>query len=222
MATLQSGSGTGAVDRRRLTAQWRHGRDDLLVSAAYTRTGAPSLGDRLILSGEAGAPRVSDEPLALPDRLDLGVALRRVLRPRLALVVEATTALAVGHRTETVDAATPIDVVAGVQARFGGARLGVGLRYHAHSLPSGERRRSPIAGLVDVSAVGDAALLDWLEGVGAGSAAPHLRGGSQRLLAGVPVGATLPEGARVVAPADSRWLEHQLLRVVWAGRSEAA
>jgi len=215
---LQSGAGTGAVDAAaRFTAQWRRGRNDLLVSAAYTRTGRPPLGDRLILSGEGGQPRVSDEPLVLPDRLDLGVAVRRVLRPRLAVVVEATTAVDVGRRTATVDAATPVDVVAGVQARFGGARLGVGLRYHGHSLPSGARRRSPIAGLVDVSGVGGAALAGWLDGVGAGSAVPHLRAGAQRLLVGVPVGVALPEGARVV-PADyALRSEHQLgFVVVWA------
>jgi hypothetical protein len=218
LGDLQSGSGTGAFDAAaRLTAQWRRGRHDFLVSAGYTRTGAPPIGDRVILSGAAGAARVSDEPLVLPDRLDLGVAVRRALRPRLALVVEATTALDVGRRTATVDAATPIDVVAGVQARFGGARMGLGLRYHGHSLPSGERRRSPIAGLVDVSGVPDAALMDWLGGIGAGAAAPRLRAGSQRLLVGIPAGATLPEGARVV-PADyALRSEHQLgFVVVWA------
>jgi hypothetical protein len=218
LADLQSGSGTGAVDATaRLTAQWRRGRHDVVASAAYTRTGRPPLGDRLIVAGGPGAARESDQPLLLPDRLDLGLALRRRLRPRLAAVVEAATELGVGARTETVDAATPIDVVAGVQARFGAARLALGLRYHGHALPSGQRRPSPVAGLLDVSLVDEAVLADWLLAAGAGGAAPLLRAGSQRLLAGAPPGVPLPEGARVV-PADyAVRSEHQVgFVMVWA------
>jgi hypothetical protein len=132
-------------------------------------------------------------------------------------VVEAATELGVGARTETVDAATPIDVVAGVQARFGAARLALGLRYHGHALPSGERRPSPVAGLVDVSVVDGAVLADWLLAAGAGGAAPLLRAGTQRMLAGAPPGVPLPEGARVV-PADyAVRSEHQVgFVMVWA------
>jgi len=218
LADLQSGSGTGAVDlTARLTAQWRRGRNDLLASAAYTRIGRPPLGDRLIVIGGAGEARVSDQPLDLPDRLDLGLAVRRGLGPRVAAVLESTAARDVGPRSATVDAATPIDVVAGLQARFGAARLGFGLRYHGHALPSGQRRRAPVAGLVDLSRVGEADLLDWLRQAGAGAAIPQLRPGTQRLLAGLPVGTALPDGARVV-PADyAVRSEHQLgFVVVWA------
>lgn len=203
---LRSGSGTGALDATgRLTAQWTHGRReralDLIASAAYTRTGHPPLGDRVIVMDPSGLAQAHDSPLVLPDRVDLGLAVRRRLSPRVAAVVEATTALDVGGRTDTVDAATPIDVIAGLQARLGGARLGLGLRYHGHSLRSGELRPSPLAGLVDVSLVDETVLSDWLGGANAGTAAAHLRAGSQRLLAGVPPGLPLPEGARIV-PAD--------------------
>ena len=218
LADLRSGSGTGSVDATaRLVAQWRRGRYDLLASAAYTRTGGPPLGDRTILAGQGALPQVSDLPLVLPDRVDLGVGLRRTLRPRLAAVVEITTELDAGARTATVDAATPIDVVAGVQARFGGARLGLGLRYHGHSLPSGQRRPSPVAGLVDVTGVTDEVLADWLRATGAGAVVPDLRAGSQRLLSGTPAGVPLPDGARVV-PADyTVRSEHQLgFVIVWA------
>jgi hypothetical protein len=220
---LQSGSGTGAVDATaRLTAQWRRGRQDLVASAAYTWTGRPPLGDRVIGvvdSGTAVATTVSDEPLALPGRVDLGLAFRRRIRARLAAIVEATTAVNVGARTATVDAATPIDVIAGLQTRFGGARLGLGLRYHGHALRSGERHPSPVAGLVDVSLVDEAVLADWLLAAGGGGSAPHLRAGSQRLLAGVPPGLPLPDGARVVPPDYAVRSEHQMGFVVvcaWA------
>jgi hypothetical protein len=218
IADLQSGSGTGAIDSTaRLTAQWRRGRQDLMASAAYTRTGRPPLGDRVVIASEPGPARVRDQPLVLPDRLDLGLAFRRQLRPRLAAVVEAAAALDVGTRTATLDSATPIDIIAGLQARFGAARLGVGLRYHGHALPSGERRRSPLAGLVDVSLVDPAILADWLRAAGAGGAASHLRAGSQRLLGGSPPGVPLPEGARVVPTDYAVRSEHQLgFVVVWA------
>jgi hypothetical protein len=115
-----------------------------------------------------------------------------------------------------VDAATPIDVLAGIQARLGGARLGLGLRYHGHALPSGQRRPSPVAGLVDVTGVGDQALADWLAAVGAGPAAPHLRAGSQRLVAGTPADVPLPEGSRVVPDDYAVRSEHQIgFVVVW-------
>lgn len=215
VADLQSGSGTGAVDvTGRLTAQWTRRGQDLVASAAYTRAGGPPLADRLIVGAV-----VSDEPLALPDRLDLGLGFRHRLRPRLAAIVEATTALDVGARTPTVDAATPIDGIAGLQARFGGARVGFGVRYHGHALRSGERHRSPVAGLVDVSLVDEAVLADWLLAAGAGGSVPHLRAGTQRLLAGTPPGLPLPEGARVV-PADyAVRSEHQVGLVIvcaWA------
>jgi hypothetical protein len=169
------------------------------------------------MAGQGGLPQVSDLPLVLADRVDVGVGVRRGLRRRLEAVVEITAAKDVGARTPTVDAATPIDVVAGVQTRYGGARLGLGLRYHGHSLPSGERRPSPIAGLVDVTGVTDQALADWLRATGAGAAVPELREGSQRLLSGSPAGVPLPEGARTV-PADyAVRSEHQLgFVIVWA------
>ena len=223
VADLQSGSGTGAVDATALaTAQWQRGGQDLVASAAYTRTGRPPLGDRLIVAsgpGGGGGAVVSDQALELPDRLDLGVALRHRLRSRLAAIVEATAAMDVGARTATVDAITPIDAIAGIQAQFGGARLGLGLRYHGHDLRSGERHRSPVAGLVDVTLVDDAVLADWLLAAGAGGSVPHLRAGSQRLLAGVPPGLTLPGGARVVPPEYAVRSEHQVGFVIvcaWA------
>jgi hypothetical protein len=216
---LQSGAGTGALDATaRLSAQWTRGRSHGLASAAYTRTGRPPLADRSILIG-AGATgaTVSDQPLVLPDRLDLGLGFRHALRPRLAAVIEATAAADVGARSATVDAATPIDVVAGLQLRLSGARLGLGLRWHGHALPSGALRPSPVAGLVDVSGVDPAVLADWLVGAGAGGAAPHLRAGTQRLLAGAPPGLALPDGARVV-PAEYRVRsEHQLGLVIVCG-----
>ena len=107
VADLQSGAGTGGVDATaRLTAQWRPGRYDVLASAAYTRTGGPPLGDRLIVAGAGADPGVEDLPLVLADRVDLGVGVRRALGRRMAAVVEITTALDVGARTATVDAAT--------------------------------------------------------------------------------------------------------------------
>jgi hypothetical protein len=186
---LQSGSGTGAFDATaRLVGQWTRGGQDLVVSAAYTWSGRPPLGDRL----------------------DLGLGFRHRLRSRLAAVAEVTAAIDVGERTATVDAATAIDAIAGVQARLGSARVGLGLRYHGHALSSGERRPSPVAGLVDVSLVEQTALVEWLAAAGAGASAAHLRPGSQKLLAGVPAGLPLPEGARIVPPDYAIRSEHQL------------
>ena len=215
---LQSGSGTGAVDgTARLTAQWRPGRYDLLASAAYTWTGRPPLGDRAIVTGAGALAQVVDVPLVLADRVELGVGVRRAVSRRVAAAMEVTAALDVGARTATVDEAAPIDAIAGIQARFGSGRLGLGLRYHGHALPSGERRPSPVAGLVDVTAVGDEALAKGLAAIGAEAAEPHLRGGSQRLVGGAPAEVALPDGARIVPPDYVVRSEHQLgFVVVWA------
>lgn len=215
---LQSGSGTGAVDATlRLAAQWRRGRHDLVASAGYTRTGRPPLGDRLIVPAASGAFDASDRPLELPDCLALDLGIRRALGRRWAAVLEGAAELDVGGRTATVDRDFPLDVVAGVQARLGRARVSLGLRYHGHSPPSGTQRASPVAGLVDVSAVDPEVLVDWLRGAGAAGAVPHLRAGGQRLLAGVPGGLDLPEGARLLPAAYALRSEHQLgFVVVWA------
>jgi hypothetical protein len=65
--------------------------------------------------------------------------------------------------------------------------------------------------------VGDEVLADWLAAAGAGAATPHLRAGSQRLVAGAPAGVALPEGARVVPAEYAVRSEHQLgFVIVWA------
>src|SRR4029079_14397803 len=102
-------------------------------------TGRPPLGDRLIVS-DAGAASALDQPLLLPDRLDLGLGFPHRLGPRLAAVAEVTAAIDVGERTATVDAATAIDAIAGVQARLGSARLRLGLCSPRHDAPSGGAR----------------------------------------------------------------------------------
>jgi hypothetical protein len=215
---LASGSGTGGVDGAlRATAQWGH--DPLLaLSARYTRVGAPARDDRTVAVDAQGRATGVDVPLDLPDRLELGVGARRSLRPGLAAVVEASAAWDVGARTPTLDESWPLDVLAGLQARAGRLRVTAGLRYHGHALPSGERRRSPVGGMIDLTAVRDADLVSYLESVGAGAAAPLLRARSQRVLAVRDAG-RLPPGARVLPAEYGIRSEHQLgfvLAGAWA------
>ena len=215
LADLQSGAGTGAVDAgARLLAQWGGGPTRLVASLLYTRTGRPPQGDRVVVASAGGA-RVEDLPLDLPDRLEAGAGLRRALGRRLAAIAEASAVFEVGARTATVDAAPPLDLLGGVQARFGRARISAALRYHARSLPSGELRRSPVAGLVDITGVDATAQADYLRAIGAAGALPSLRPRTQRLLA-VRNPGSLPPGAHVVPATYAIRSEHQVGFVITA------
>ena len=206
---LMSGSGTGGVDGAlRAIAQW--GRDPAVAaSVRYTRVGAPARADQWITIDAPGRASVVEAPLDLPDRLELGIGARRSLRAGLAAVLEASAAWGVGGRTPTVDTSWPLDVLGGLQARLGHVRLTGGLRYHGHALPSGQRRVSPLGGLIDLTAVPDTDLVPYLESVGAGAAAALLQSRSQRVLAVRDAG-RLPAGARVLPTEYGIRSEHQL------------
>jgi hypothetical protein len=211
---LASGSGTGGVDAGvRAVVDW----GPVAASARYVRVGRPARGDRAITIDGGGRARAVDEPLDPPDRLDVGVGGRLPLRPGLAAVAEASASFDVGGRTATADAAWPLDLIAGLQARAGRARFTAGLRRHGHAAPSGARRAAPVAGLVDLTDVADADLGPYLEALGAGSAVPLLRSRAQRLLVADRTATALPAGARIV-PADYRLRsEHQLGFVLVVG-----
>jgi hypothetical protein len=210
---LLSGSGTGGVDAAlRMIAQW--GRDPTLAaSVRYTRVGAPARDDQDISIDAQGRASAVTRPLDLPDRLEVGIGGRRGLREGLAAVLEASAAWGVGGSTPTVDEAWPLDVLAGLQTRRGGARLTLGLRYHGHALPSGQRRVSPVGGLIDLTAVSDTDLVPYLESVGAAAAVPLLQSRSQRVLAVREVG-VLPAGARGLPGEYGVRSEHQVGFVV--------
>jgi hypothetical protein len=218
---LRSGSGTGGVDLRlRALAQWSPGPHTLVATAAYTRTGGGALGDRVIRVDAGQGVQVTERPLGLADRLLLGLGARRRLGGSLAAVVEASLEKEVGGRTPTLDAAAPLDLLGGVQARHGGLRLVAALRYHGHALPSGERRASPVGGLVDVTDVDEAALAAFLARVGAAPALGALRPGTHRIVATRAGGdAALPAGARVLAADYAIRSEHQLGLVFTLGWS---
>lgn len=206
---LQSGAGTGAFDAAlRATAEWRRAGLSVVASAAYTRTGAPALGDRLLLSDGSGG--AIDRPLSLPDQVDVGLGLRRSLGGRAAAVVELWSVSDVGRRTPVIDATRPLDVLAGLQLRPGRFRLTLGLRYHGHDLPSGALRSAPLAGFIDLTDVAPAALAGYLEAVGAGNALAGLRDRSQRVLVPGRLAAPLPPGARVIPATYRIRSEHQL------------
>lgn len=193
---LQSGAGTGGVDlTARAVAEWRRGADSWVASLGYVRTGRGASGDRLIAVPDAAGPALGeDTPLVLADRVEAGLGWRRRLSDRLALVLEGVKTMDVGDRTPVLDQAPPLDVLGGLQVRWGRARLAAGLRYHGDALESGRVRPSPLAGLIDVTDVAAADLSRFLDSLGAKSALPALRGGSQRVVA-APGATDLPEGA---------------------------
>jgi hypothetical protein len=210
---LASGSGTGGVDAGvRAVLDW----GGVAASVRYTRVGRPARGDREITIAGGRASAV-DRPLDPPDRVDVGLGARHALRPGLAAVVEASASFDAFGGTPVADATWPFDVIAGLQARAGRARLSAGLRRHGHAAPSGARRASPVAGLVDLTDVSDGDLAPFLEAVGAGAAAPLLRARTQRLLVTTGPAPALPAGARLV-PADyALRSEHQLGFVLVVG-----
>ena len=208
MGALQSGSSTGGVDfTLRGVSDKAVGGFDVVTSLAVTIVGGPPHSDRRL---EADAERASivQEPLRLPSRLEVGVGLRRPVSPRVALVGEAVVTFDV-YGAETLDRVSPLDLLAGVQARFGGARLTTGLLYAGGAASSGSERSSPLAGFVDLTRVAAGDVRRYLESGGMGGAAPHLREGVQVVTPRVP-GVALPEGARVIPDTYTILSEHQL------------
>lgn len=214
---LQAGAGTGGFDvRLGGTAEWLRGPWGVVASTAFTRVGRPAYPDRRI-EWRNGSVVVTDEALVLPHRLDVGVGVRRVLRPSLAVVGEATTVFDLGHRTRSLDRARPVDVLVGLQFRRQRFRMTAAVRDHRNALPSMQVRPSPLAGLVDVTRVSDADLARYLSDLGLSEAVPLLRTGTHRLLVPVPGGPPLPPGSRVIPETYRIRSEHQLgFLVLWA------
>ena len=208
LGALQSGSSTGGVDLtlRALSDKEVAGMD-LVTSLAITIVGGPPHSDRL-LEANADEASIVQQPLRLPSRLEFGVGLRRPVSPRVALVGEAVVTFDV-YGAETLDRVSPLDLLAGVQARFGGARLTTGLLYAGGAASSGSERSSPLAGFVDLTRVAAGDVRRYLESGGMGGAAPHLREGVQVVTPRVP-GVALPEGARVIPDTYTILSEHQL------------
>jgi hypothetical protein len=206
---LQSGAGTGGIDATiRLTSEWRLGRFDLVATGAFTRVGAPYLGDRIIVADENGA-EVVQEPLRLPHRIEIGGGVRRPLSSRFAVVGEMVATLETAGGTRTLDAAPPLDLLGGFQARLGGVRLTAGILYSARSLATGDVHATPLAGYVDLSRVSETDVREYLEHAGLAGAAGTVRPGVQVVTPPRP-GVALPRGARVIPDTYTIESEHQL------------
>jgi hypothetical protein len=210
LSDLQAGAGTGATDVRGGAAlEWRWGRWSVVGAAGFLHAGRPAFPDQRI---EAQGDRVvvTEEPLLLPYRLDVGAGVRRELGARFAAVAELTTLYETGRRTTSLDRARPVDVLVGLQFRRKGFQLTAALRDHRNALPAQQTKRSPLAGMVDLTGVADGDLFRFLDGLGFGDAASHLRPGSHRLLALPPGAPALPRGARVIPDEYRISSEHQL------------
>ena len=208
MGALQSGSGTGGIDLSVSgISEKRFAGMDVVTSAAVTFVGGVPLADRVLMANRDGSAIV-EEPLRLPSRIELGVGLRRSLAPRVALVGEAVATIEV-YGAKTLDRVSPLDLLAGVQARAGRARLTTGVLYAGGSPPSGIVRLSPLAGFVDLSRASDEDARLYLEQGGLGGAASHLRHGAQLVTPRVP-GAALPTGARLIPDRYTIISLHQL------------
>lgn len=207
---LQAGAGTGGIDvRLGGTAEWWRGPWSFVASTGFTHAGQPAYPDRRI-EARGGVVVVSDDPIVLPYRIDLGIGVRRLVNPSLAVVGEATSVFETGRRTLSLDRARPVDLLLGVQFRRKTLQMTAALRDHRNALPSMQMRRSPLAGLVDVTRVSIDDLSTYLQQVSFDDARPYLRLGTHRLLVPPPGGPPLPPGSRVI-PAEYRIRsEHQL------------
>ena len=178
--------------------------------------GRPAYADQRI-EAQGGTVVITAEPLLLPYRLDLGLGLRRELGTRFAAVAEATTLFETGRRTTSLDRARPVDLLLGLQFRRRAFQLTAAVRDHRNALPSMQVRRSPLAGMVDLTRVRDEDLFAFLEGVGFAGAVPHLRQGSHRLLALPPEAPPLPPGSRIIPDEYRIRSEHQIGFLVVCG-----
>lgn len=214
---LQAGAGTGGTDVRFGTiAEWLRGPWSFVASTGFMHVGQPAYTDRRI-EARGGSVVVTDDPLVLPYRVDFGFGVRRALKPTLAAVGEATTVFETGRRTSSLDRARPVDILLGVQYRRKKFQVTAAVRDHRNALPSMQMRRSPLAGLADVTRVSGTDLSTYLQQVGFADAARHLRLGTHRLLVPPPGGPPLPPGARVI-PEEYRIRSEQQLGflLLWA------
>jgi hypothetical protein len=214
---LQAGAGTGGVDVRvGATSEWLAGRWSIVGAAGFMRPGQPAYPDRRI-EWRDGALVVTDMPLLLPYRVDLGLGVRRVLSPSFAAVGEVNTVFETGRRTTSLDRSRPVDLLVGLQFRHKSIQMTAALRDHRNALPSLQVLRSPLAGLVDVTRVSPDALSVYLQQVGFAAAETHLRPRSHRLLVPPPGDLALPPGARVIPEEYEITSEHQLgFTLIWA------
>jgi hypothetical protein len=214
---LQAGSGTGGTDLRLgAVAEWRPGRWDIVAATGFMHVGQPAYDDRVIES-QGGSVVVTDEPLLLPYRWDMGLGVRRELKGWLSAVGEVTTVLETGRRTTSLDRARPVDLMLGLQLRHKTLQMTAALRDHRNALPSMDMRASPLAGLVDVTHVTVDALASYLREIGFSAAEPHLRPRTHRLLVPPPGEAALPPGSRVIPEEYRIRSEHQLgFTLIWA------
>jgi len=211
LRNLQSGSGTGGIDLSfGVVSEWRFGEHALVASAAYTAVGSPPEDDLMIEFDAEGNSVRKELPLCLPNRAQLGVGFRYVLSEHVALVGETTAAISVGGSSATLDRVDPIDLLAGVQMRFGSLRINAGLRYYANSLPSGDIRPAPYPGAVDLTGVGDPELTQYLEAIGAGDANIDPASARQRIVIGAPDDIPPPAGSRIIPDTYSIRSEHQI------------
>ena len=208
LGALQSGSGTGGVDLSiRGIAERRFAGMEIVTSATLTYVGGTPLEDRILIANPDGSAIV-EEPLRLPSRIELGAGLRRALSPRVALVGEGVATIEI-YGAKTLDRVSPLDLLAGLQARAGRARLTTGILYAGGSPPSGIVRPSPLAGFVDLSRASETDARHYLEQGGLGGAATHLRPGVQLVTPQV-AGVALPTGARLIPDRYTIISEHQL------------
>lgn len=215
MGALQSGSGTGSIDLSvRGIAEKRFAGMEIVTSGTFTYVGGAPLADRLLIANPDGSA-VVEQPLRLPSRIELGAGLRRKLSPHVAVVGEGVATIEI-YGAKTLDRISPLDLLAGLQARAGRARLTTGVLYAAGSPPSGAVRPSPLAGFVDLSRASESDARRYLQQGGLGGAASHLRPGVQLVTPRVP-GATLPTGARVIPDRYTIVSEHQLGFVIVLG-----
>jgi hypothetical protein len=180
--------------------------------------GQPAYPDRRIESRN-GVVVATDEALVLPHRVDIGVGVRRALGRAVSAVGEATTVFEVGHRTRSLDRARPVDVLGGLQLRWRALRMTAALRYHGNTPGSMDVRRTPLAGLVDVTHVSDADIARYLREVGLEGAQSQLRPGTHRLLVPPADGPPLPPGSRVIPETYRIRSEHQVGFVLLWGLS---
>jgi len=214
---LQAGAGTGGTDvRMGLVSEWRWGRWSLVGATGFMRPGQPAYADRRIES-RGGSLVVTDEPLLLPYRLDVGFGVRRTLGRSFAAVGEATTVFETGRRTTSLDRARPLDILLGLQFRHKAFQMTAAVRDHRNALPPERVRRSPLAGLVDVTRVSADDLSEYLREVGFAGAETHLRPRTHRLLVPPPIDLPLPPGSRVIPDEYRITSEHQLgFTLIWA------
>jgi len=194
---LSKGSGSGGVDAGFHTeATWSHRRLRVSANLGVSLTSDLDPGDRLIVPGAETSVR--ETHIQRPNILHAGLGARLGLLRGVSAVAEVSGWGPIGRRTPMQAESGASDFLGGLLLEVQQFTVALGLRWHLGPQLDGQVvATGPLAGAVDLSALGQDERSRFLETLGTNAQ----RHDANLVVVGLPSYAALPEGAQIVAPS---------------------